>query len=283
MLRAMRTLFVLLLLSSPALAEDPPADLPSESPAQEEIPDLPIYEAPRDPVRELITQAGNPSFPEPVAQAHFDRLVAMGKNALPTLALVYRDPSSTDFENWVSARAMGHIGGEGAVNTLMQGLEEKRIIMRLGAVSGLAMLKDDRSVPPLEKALFDQAMTVRAAAADALGGLGSRTSSKALVESLNLPANYHQGQSLFVREHIVLALGNVGSIAGIAALVGVLEDSDPRIAFAATRSLTQITGITYRDRSVGDQPPGEEEVASWKAWWAKRSSATVIQSTTPTD
>ncbi len=279
----MRTLLALLMLSSPAFAEAPPTDLPTEAPEEEEIPDLVVVEAPRDPVRELITQAGNPAFAEPVAQAHFDRLVAMGKNALPTLALVYRDPKSSDFENWVSARAMGRIGGDGAVNTLITGLEAKRIIMRLGAVSGLAMLKDERSVSPLEKALFDQAMTVRAAAADALGGLATRTSSKALVESLNLPANYHQGQSLFVREHIVLALGNVGSIGGIDALVGVLEDKDPRIAFAATKSLTQITGITYRDASVGQEPPGEEEVANWKAWWAKRSAATVIQSTTPTD
>ena len=286
MVAAMRTLLALLLfLPAPALAsEDPPADLPTEQPEQEEIPDMPVVEAPLDPVRELIAQAANPRLPEVVAQKHFDQLVAMGDIALPTAALVYRDSKSTDYEAWVSARLLGRLGGEGAVNTLLEGLKAKRIITRLGAVSGLEMLKDPRSVAPLERALFDQAMTVRAAAADALAAIGERTSHKALADALNLPGNYLQGQSLFVREHIVVALGGVGSIGGIDALVGVLKDEDPRVAVAATRSLTQITGITYRDASVGESaPPSETEVDSWTAWWARRSAAKVIQSTIEND
>jgi HEAT repeat protein len=278
----MRTLLALLWLlpASASAEEEPPPDLPTSAQEQEEIPDMPVVEAPLDPVRELIAQAANPRLPEAIAQRHFNQLVAMGSLALPTAAEVFRDPKATDFEAWVAARALGHLGGDGAVNTLLQGLKAKRIITRLGAVSGLEMLKDARAVGALERALFDQAMTVRDSAADALAAIGDRSSHKALSEALNLPANYLQGQSLFVREHIVAALGEVGSIGGIDALVGVLQDDDPRIALAATRSLTKITGITYRDASVGDDaPPSETEVASWKAWWAHRSAATVIQST----
>ena len=285
MVAAMRTLIALLLLlpASAFATEAPPADLPTAS-EEEAIPDMPVVEAPLDPVRELIAQAANPRLPEPAAQRHFDQLVAMGAVALPTAAQVYRDPNSTDFEAWVSARLLGRVGGDGAVNTLLEGLKAKRIIARLGAASGLEMLKDPRAVKPLERALFDQAMTVRAAAADALAAIGERTSYKALAEALNLPGNYLQGQSLFVREHIVSALGGVGSIGGIDALVGVLQDDDPRVTLAATRSLTQITGITYRDASVGeDAPPSETEVDSWRKWWAHRSAARVIQSTIEND
>lgn len=286
MFAGMHTLLTLLLLfAAPAVAgEDPPADLPTETPQEEEIPDLPVIQAPLDPVRELIAQAANPRLPEAIAQKHFDQLVAMGKSALPSAAEVYRDPNATDYEAWVAARALGHLGGDGALNTLMSGLKSKRIIHRLGAVSGLEMLEDTRSVQALERALFDQAMTVRAAAADALAAIGDRNSHKALSEALNLPANYLQGQSLFVREHIVVALGDVGSIGGIDALVNVLEDDDPRIAVAATRSLTKITGITYRDAGAADKaPPTELEIDNWKQWWTRRSGATVIQSTIEPD
>jgi HEAT repeat protein len=282
----MRTLLALLLLM-PSLAladEEPPADLPTETAEEEEIPDLDVVEASMDPVRELIAQAANPRLPEPAAQKHFNRLVAMGGVALPTAASVFRDPNATDYEAWVAARAMGRIGGDGAINTLLGGLKAKRIITRLGAVSGLHILKPDRAVEPLERALFDQAMTVRAAAADALAAIGNRNSHKALSEALNLPGNYLQGQSLFVREHIVHALGDVGSIGGIDALVNVLEDDDPRIALAATKSLTKITGITYRDGGAeDDSPPSEAEVDHWKGWWARRSAAKVIQTTVGED
>ena len=125
MVPGMRTLlFLLLLLPASALAtEEPPADLPTHEPEQEAIPDLPVVQALLDPVRELIAQAANPRLPEVVAQKHFDQLVAMGAIALPTAAEVYRDPKATDYEAWVSARALGHLGGDGAVNTLLQGLK----------------------------------------------------------------------------------------------------------------------------------------------------------------
>ncbi len=257
---------------TPARAEEPPEGLPeSDVPDDEPIPDLPVVEATVDPVLDLLISAANPRLSEKDGQRFFDALVARGGTALPSLAKLFRDPQSSDRENWVAARAIGRIGGEGARRSLEAGLESPRVITRLGAIAGLQNTADKASVEPLERALFDQAMTVRAAAADALGALGARRSAVALARSLDLPANFHQGSSLFVRRHIVKALGAVGSISGIEILVATLSDSDAEVAMAALKALTQTTGMDFRGNSVlPGTPVAEADIEAWTAWWSKR-------------
>jgi hypothetical protein len=262
----------LLLAATAAAAEEVPEDLPTEAtPEEEPIPDLPVVQASMDPALELLVQAANPRLAEEDGQRFFDQLVARGGTSLPTLARLFRDPASTDRENWVAARAIGRIGGEGARRSLESGLASRRVITRLGAIAGLQTLGDKESVQPLERALFDQALAVRASAADALGALGSKRSAKALAQALDLPANFHQGTSLFVRRHIVEALGAIGSIAGIETLVGALADSDPSIAMAALHALGQTTGMDFRGSAVlSGTPVGKDDIEAWTSWWSKR-------------
>jgi len=262
----------LVLLAPPAAAEDIPEELPTEPiPDDEPIPDLPVVEATIDPVLDLLVQAANPRLPEQEGQRFFDELVARGGTALPTLARLFRDPDSSDRENWVAARAIGKIGGEGARRSLETGISSPRVITRLGAVAGLQTLSNVESVEALERALFDQAMAVRAAAADALGAIGSKRSAKALSQALDLPANFHHGRSLFVRRHIVEALGAIGSISGIDTLVGALADEDSAVAMAALRALTQTTGMDFRGNTVlPGTPVAEADIEAWNKWWSKR-------------
>jgi HEAT repeat protein len=273
----MRWLILLLLAPTFALAdEEEVPDLPVVD-ADEEIPELRTVQATGDPVAELVSRASNPAAPEEAGQRLFDQLVAMGPSALTSLSMVYRDPKATDHESWVAARAMARIGGEDSARTQAQGLTSKRIITRLGAVSGLRLMKHAPSTSALEQALFDKALTVRVAAADALAEIGSRGSHKALAQALNLPANFHHGRSLFVREHIVKALGDVGSIGGIDALIGVLSEKEPELQRLATVSLSSITGRSFRDSALGDSaPPTPAEIEAWQQWWSKRQSADQI-------
>lgn len=259
----LRTLLLLTLMSSPAYAGD-----------DEPIPDLPVVEAEMDPVARLVGEAASPTMPTELAQARFDEIVARGAHALPTLSRIYRDKSSAELEIWVAARAMGRIGGDGARNTLVGGLASPRIITRLGAVSALEIMKDKESAEALEKALFDRAMAVRAAAADALAAIGSRNSSLALSEALNIPANFKDGKSLFVRRHIVDALGSIGSIGGLEALVGTLGDDEPAMRLAAVHSLQQITGMNFRGGAGPEAPVSADEIQSWQNWWSTRRVGT---------
>jgi hypothetical protein len=268
-IRASLPALIGLLLATPALAQD------TESPAvaiDEEMPaDLVVIEADVDPIREELSLIANPLMPEETAQKLFDQFIARQDEVLPTVAAIYRDANSSDMENWVAARALGHIGGKPAMRTLMAGVDSPRIITRLGAVSGLGLLGEKDSSGALERALFDKAATVRAYAADSLASMQSRSSAPALSDALNLPANFMHGKSMFVRRHIIWALGEVGSIQGIDALIGTLQDPEAGLALAASEALTKITGATFRDPSLPPEAaPGESEVAQWKSWWSVR-------------
>ena len=134
---------------------------------------------------------------------------------------------------------------------------------RLGSVSGLGLVGDKRAIPSLESALEDKAMMVRAAAADALGGLRQPASADALGKALNNPANFRGGQSLFVRKHIVDAIGSIGSRSSLELLVSSIEDADPAVQLSARNALTRITGESFgRGSSVT-----AEETDAWKTWW----------------
>jgi len=268
-----------LLYSVPAVAqEDAPEEIPAHLRVEEAPPALRTEQATRDPFHEQLALAANPQVPPAEAQQVFDELVSRGAMAIPTLARVYADPRSGDQENWVAARALGRIGGEPARRSLQGGLRSQRIITRLGAVSGLSIIGSADSVPDLEKALFDKAMTVRAASADALALIGNRKSSIALSKALNLPANFHRGKSHFVRIHIIEALGEIGSIGGIEVLVGVLGEREQSIQIAATVALEMITGTSFKTIGASrDTPPTASEVAQWRTWWAQRSVGEIAE------
>ncbi len=282
-LRPLSAALAVLLLASPAYAqetgEEPPAEEPPAEAIDEEMPaDLVVVEADIDPIREQLSLIANPLMPEERAQKLFDQLVARRDEVLPTVAAVYRDANSSDMENWVAARALGRIGGKPAMRTLMAGVDSPRIITRLGAVSGLGILGEKESASALERALFDKAATVRAYAADSLAALQSRSSAPALADALNLPANFFHGKSMFVRRHIIEALGEVGSIAGIDALIGTLQDPEPDLAIAASTALTKITGATFRDPSLPPEAaPSESEVAQWRSWWSVRRVGETVE------
>ena len=262
-----------------------PAVAASRGSEQEEAPrNLPVVRAEGDPIRALLQQIASPTLPEPSAQALFDQLVVRGAGVLPSLAAAFRDKQSDDTVVWIAGRALARIGGPGVRVTLTEGLSSSRVIGRLAAVSGLTILKDPSSAEALERALFDGALVVRSAAADALGVMGSRRSSTALSESLNVPGNFRDGQSLFVRFHIVAALGSIGSIGGIDALISVLDGQEPALQALAVASLEAITGNRFADPSAPHgAAPGKDEVSRWKSWWSQRKVAPPPQEIEPKD
>jgi hypothetical protein len=211
----------------------------------------------------LVAEAANPGVPQTVAQARFNELVSRGSTAIPELNHIYNDKKRADLEVWVAARALGRIGGPEARSGLEAGLKSSRIMSRLGSVSGLGLMRDLTALPALEGALYDKAMMVRAAAADALGLLRQPSSAGALGKALNISANFRSGKSLFVRKHIVDAIGAVGSSASLDLLVTSTADADPSVQLAARNALVRMTSKSFgRGAKVSAQ-----EAASWADWW----------------
>lgn len=246
-------------LVAPALADE---GIPADLTEVKAVPTNPTVPPSGGSVAQLVAEAGNPAVPQHIAHARFRELVVLGPAAVAELSSIYNNKKSADLEVWVAARAMGRIGGDQAQATLEKGLESKRVMTRLGAVSGLELIGDASAVPALEKALFDAALMVRAAAADALGKLRVKSSALSLNRALNLPENFRGGNSLFVRRHIVDAMALVGSVQSMPALVEALEDQDTKVQDSARKAVETIGGRSYR---VGSSI-SPEEIESWKKW-----------------
>ena len=254
-------LLLVLSLQTPSLGfaeEEVPEDLREVRPVRSSVEVAPSGAD----IGALISEAANPRVPEQIAEARFREIVSRGPSAAAELTLVFNDTKRADLEVWVAARALGRVGGQEALQTLLGGLKSQRIMARLGSVSGLGLLGDLRAVSALEVTLSDKAMMVRAAAADALGLLGQPASASALAAALDVPANFRAGQSLFVRKHIVDAIGALGSNSSLALLVKSTGDADPTVQIAARNALIKMTGESF-GRSAQVTP---EETQAWQAW-----------------
>ena len=246
-------------LVAPALADE---EVPTDLTEVKAVPTNPAVPPSGGSIAQLVAEAGNPAVPQHVARARFRELVVSGPAAVPELGKIYINKKSADLEVWVAARAMGHIAGKQAQATLEKGLQSKRVMTRLGAVSGLELIGDASALPALEKGLFDPALMVRAAAADALGKLGVKSSAVSLNRALNLPENFRGGNSLFVRRHIVDAMALVGSVQSMPTLIDALEDQDTKVQDSARKAVEAIGGRSYR---VGSSI-SPEEIENWKKW-----------------
>ena len=201
-------------------------------------------------------------------KSDFARLIDLDQAAVPRLAMVLEDSDAKYDHRWVAARALGKIGGKKAVKALRRTLaEEKFSMMRLAAVHGLKDLRDPDSFDVFVKALGDDAMVVRSAAADALGHLGDPRGVQPLIEALNREDNFYRGRSLWVRRHIVTALGKIESRSAVSVLIETLDDADRSVGTAAVESLEQVTKVSFRVPASNRMEWLSRTTPKWKSWW----------------
>jgi HEAT repeat protein len=203
----------------------------------------------------------------------FESLVDMGNDAVPILGKILRDSEVAFDQRWVCARALGKIGGPDVSKRLRTTVTNERFSMvRLAAISALGDMSDQSAVPTLVKALDDDAMVVRSAAADTLADLGDTSAAPHRLRSLERKDNYYKGRSLWVRQHIVAALGQLRSREAVPKLIELLDDDDTRVGREAIRSLERVTKLTFRVPDHKKNQYAEAVVPKWKAWWDKNKS-----------
>ena len=198
----------------------------------------------------------------------FDRLLELDQAAVIRLSQVLRNANAKYDHRWVAARALGKIGGKDATKTLRAVIaEDKFSMMRLAAIHGLKDMNDPKSYEVFVKALTDDAMVVRSAAADALGTLGDPRAVGPLVDALNKEDNFYRGRSLWVRRHIVSALGKIESRSAVSTLIQTLDDADHTVGVAAVASLEQVTKVSFRVPAKDSQERLARTAPKWKSWW----------------
>lgn len=201
-------------------------------------------------------------------KSDFDRLIELEKAAVPRLSAVLTNPNAQYDHRWVSARALGKIGGKDAIKTLRGTLaKDKFSMMRLAAIQGLKDANDAGSYDAFVIALSDDAMVVRSGAADALGALGDKRAVAPLIAALNREDNFYRGRSLWVRRHIVSALGRLDSRSAVATLIQTLDDADRSVGTAAVTSLELVTKVSFRVPAANQQEWLSRTTPKWKSWW----------------
>jgi HEAT repeat protein len=210
---------------------------------------------------EEIVLASDQERTESERRAAFDRLVMIGATDLSTLSRVSLDITGGTRQRWVAIRAMGHVGGYGVEQTLVDLLADPEPAIRTAAVSALGDVGGSAYSIPLASSLQDPAIIVRAAAAEALGKIRDPSTITALASALSDPENYHRGTSLWVRRHYVVALGEIGDHRALPVLLGAMDDDDIEVSRATIGALERISGFTFSDgRSTA------EERTAWQRW-----------------
>lgn len=146
----------------------------------------------------------------------------------------------------MSAWALGEIHDSASVPALTRAMRTTDAKVRLGAVRGLAEIRDERTLPELERALrADADAPVRAAAAYALGEIGSPASAGALDAALG-DAN---GE---VRYAAASAFGELHELRKAPeALVRAATTGDARLKKLAANALAEIHDPATVDVLIG--------------------------------
>ncbi|WP_414576388.1 HEAT repeat domain-containing protein [Anabaena sp. CCY 9402-a] len=167
-------------------------------------------------------------FYENELEGYISIAVAIGKIggelALVTLIQTLEDG---DTDSRVKAvYTLGEIGNKIAIPSLIQTLENEQnfVFIRSDAAKALGQIKSYNAIPALIKALDDSNATIRSSAAAALGKIASSTSIYALIQTIK-DSNYN------VRREAAYALGEIGDKSVIPILIEVLGNEVSAIIY----------------------------------------------------
>ena len=144
-----------------------------------------------------------------------------------------------------AVRALTRIGGSEAVDVLLQTIEGEDEDLSRQALLSLGALRHSAAVPALLDIIgrpdpLVKQPELRRGAVKALGEIGAVESIPALVRILQSRSLWRRSQTNEVRAAAALALGDIDSGKGIAALEEALNDRSPEVARAAAQALKQL-------------------------------------------
>ena len=215
---------------------------------------------------EDVSLAANAQVSREVREQAFGRLVQNGGSEISYLLEVGADTTADTRLRWVAIRALGQIKGVQAERVLLQLLSDPQPAIRSATLGALGDFASTEHVAKITKGLEDEAVIVRASAAEALGKLKDPTAIVALDKAINSKDNYYRGTSLWVRVNYVQALSNIGSTKAYPTLQKTLYDTDDKVSVATVAALETISGVSFAEgRTV------EQEKEAWARWLAARS------------
>lgn len=211
-------------------------------------------------------------------------LVHMGPPANEGLAGIIRDHVSADVRR-SATEAMGRIGTDLAIPTLIEALHDSNALVRRAAAEALGANRDRRAVLPLCRALQDENWIVVRGAADALAEIRDTQAVMPLMRALSDERSEVRRRALKALEHfgplvetltdgldsddtvtrigVIDALGELRGQKVTDALLYGLGDSDHEVRTAAARALLRSGEgeLVLKLKAIVDQRgPGADEL-----------------------
>lgn len=208
-----------------------------------------------------LVEAANGQVPESARMAAFDRLVRTGQTNITHVRQVAVGADADTRQRWVAIRVLGKVRGDAPRTVLLGLLSDEQPAIRAAATQALGDLGDRSTTPQLIAQLKDPAVIVRAGAAEALGKIGDGSAVSALADALQARDNYYRGSSLWVRAHFVAALGEIGDRAAVPTLVRALDDADAGVQRAAVGAMERVAGFSYAEGR-----DAEQQREAWRRW-----------------
>ncbi|MHC4085599.1 MAG: HEAT repeat domain-containing protein [Planctomycetota bacterium] len=157
-------------------------------------------------------------------------------------------------------KALGTLEMEEALPTIERALADEAGSVRLAAVWGLYHLAGTKSAPALIRMLTDKNEEVRRRAATCIGWLDQEELAVKLLPLLN-------DNSVSVRRATVETMGNLRSRQVISSLIELLNDPAESVRKVVFIALEKITGKKMSKSLPKDEEGFEHLTARWQEWW----------------
>ena len=201
---------------------------------------------------EVASNLADDSTSERERAAAIEALGWMGsERAVPSILVAL-----TDKENkfrLCAVRALGRIGGELAASRLVEALRDGDYLVGISAAEELGKMTGSQVLPALLEAVRDKNILfyVQGAAVSALGKIGGEKALTAVLESLD-------GESYVLRLAAAQSLGVIGGERAITGLSKALQDNEMNIRWSAVMALGKIGGDRAINMLLGVLRDGKE-------------------------
>jgi hypothetical protein len=206
------------------------------------------------------------------------QIKALKDSPTGALTIIFQDGNRTWQERWFAAMALSKFPTENTKQVLIKGAKDILSIIRSVSVQALAVFDDDDSTKVLQLAVNDTSLLVRDSAVKSLGKIKDRNAVDILSKELFEKRNYYRGQPIFgIRENIIQALGDIGSMKAVDPLMKIFQEPNPKIQGLACTSLEKIVkpeDLSHKKNSINAACPDY-----WLAWYKAQNDATASTKT----
>lgn len=188
----------------------------------------------------------------------------------PSLVAVFKDANRPWQERWFSAMALSKFPTDDAKQVLIQGSKDTLSIIRSVSVQALAVFDDEVAGKAILESLGDSSLLVRDSAVKALGKIKDRNAVDLLARELFDQHNYYRGQPIFgIRENIIEAMGNIGSMKAVDPLMKIFQgEGNAKLKVMACSSLEKIVKPESTKKEISQCPE------FWISWYKTQNAPT---------